>query len=113
MSTTAGFYWVTISGKKIATSTAEDQEALQEIAERGHSSIEQGWVACSERLPEVSMKPLLIYGSKVNGDKMPIKIAYWNGYWRQWISNVQIKRNVTHWMPLPAAPPSVDGQKNI
>lgn len=69
--------------------------------------IADGWVACSERMPEVGAKVLCF---PVNDE--PIHATYNGQVWLQDISwsvsdepidNV-ISCNVTHWMPLPAAP---------
>lgn len=66
-----------------------------------------GWVACSERMPEVGVKVLCF---PVNDE--PIHAIYNGQVWLQDISwstsdepidNV-ISCNVFHWMPLPAAP---------
>lgn len=66
-----------------------------------------GWVACSERMPEVGVKVLCF---PVNDE--PIHATYNGQLWLQDISwstsdepidNV-ISCNVFHWMPLPAAP---------
>ena len=66
-----------------------------------------GWVACSERMPEVGVKVLCF---PVNDE--PIHATYNGQVWLQDISwsvsdepidNV-ISCNVFHWMPLPAAP---------
>lgn len=69
--------------------------------------IPEGWVACSERMPEVGVKVLCF---PVNDE--PIHATYNGQVWLQDISwsvsdepidNV-ISCNVFHWMPLPAAP---------
>ncbi|EMF0895836.1 DUF551 domain-containing protein [Enterobacter hormaechei] len=77
-------------------------------AQDGNSPvIPDGWVACSERMPEVGVKVLCF---PVNDE--PIHATYNGQVWLQDISwsvsdepidNV-ISCNVTHWMPLPAAP---------
>lgn len=69
--------------------------------------IQDGWVACSERMPEIGIKVLCF---PVNDE--PIHATYNGQVWLQDISwstsdepidNV-ISCNVFHWMPLPAAP---------
>ncbi|HGG9034816.1 TPA: DUF551 domain-containing protein [Enterobacter hormaechei subsp. xiangfangensis] len=69
--------------------------------------IPDGWVACSERMPDVGVKVLCF---PVNDE--PIHATYNGQVWLQDISwstsdepidNV-ISCNVFHWMPLPAAP---------
>ncbi|WP_455508250.1 DUF551 domain-containing protein [Enterobacter sp.] len=78
------------------------------MAEAGNSLVvPDGWVACSERMPEVGVKVLCF---PVNDE--PIHATYNGQVWLQDISwsasdepidNV-ISCNVFHWMPLPAAP---------
>ncbi|WP_336683236.1 DUF551 domain-containing protein [Enterobacter cloacae] len=68
--------------------------------------IQDGWVACSERLPEETKDPdgaatgyLVLYaeGKEPNGG---FSVGVWNvTYLRQWWRGF-----ITHWMPLPAAP---------
>lgn len=69
--------------------------------------IPDGWVACSERMPEIGIKVLCF---PVNDE--PIHATYNGQVWLQDISwstsdepidNV-IPCNVFHWQPLPAAP---------
>lgn len=69
--------------------------------------IPDGWVACSERMPEIGIKVLCF---PVNDE--PMHATYNGQVWLQDISwsvsdepidNV-ISCNVFHWMPLPAAP---------
>ncbi|QQM14157.1 DUF551 domain-containing protein [Enterobacter phage BUCT554] len=71
------------------------------------AAIPDGWVACSERMPEIGIKVLCF---PVNDE--PIHATYNGQVWLQDISwsasdepidNV-ISCNVFHWMPLPAAP---------
>ncbi|HBU8850476.1 DUF551 domain-containing protein [Citrobacter sedlakii] len=68
--------------------------------------IPDGWVACSERLPEETKEPdggatgyLVLYaeGKEPNGG---FNVGVWNvTYLRQWWRGF-----ITHWQPLPAAP---------
>lgn len=69
--------------------------------------LQDGWVACSERMPEIGIKVLCF---PVNDE--PIHATYNGQVWLQDISwsasdepidNV-ISCNVFHWMPLPPAP---------
>ena len=71
------------------------------------NKLPDGWVACSERMPEIGIKVLCF---PVNDE--PIHATYNGQVWLQDISwstsdepidNV-ISCNVFHWMPLPAAP---------
>lgn len=85
-----------------------DADAHSGYVKPGNSpGIPDGWVACSERMPEVGVKVLCF---PVNDE--PIHATYNGQVWLQDISwsvsdepidNV-ISCNVFHWMPLPAAP---------
>ncbi|ELM7732742.1 DUF551 domain-containing protein [Escherichia coli] len=87
---------------------AIDAERIQAERDALNSPvIPDGWVACSERMPEVGVKVLCF---PVNDE--PIHATYNGQVWLQDISwsvsdepidNV-ISCNVFHWMPLPAAP---------
>lgn len=71
---------------------------LRVAYEAGNSPvIPDGWVACSERMPE-KFKAILAfneYGEVWSG-------AY-DRYWNFYCDNLLVE-HVTHWMPLPAAP---------
>ncbi|WP_431623584.1 DUF551 domain-containing protein [Enterobacter hormaechei] len=80
---------------------------FQEAVSGNSPVIPDGWVACSERMPEIGIKVLCF---PVNDE--PIHATYNGQVWLQDISwstsdepidNV-ISCNVFHWMPLPAAP---------
>jgi len=58
------------------------------------------WISVKDRLPEVAMKPVLVYGPRLDGERMPVRIAYWNEYWCNWISHTKTLRNVTHWAEI-------------
>ena len=82
-------------------------ERFQEAVSGNSPVIPDGWVACSERMPEIGIKVLCF---PVNDE--PIHATYNGQVWLQDISwsasdepidNV-ISCNVFHWMPLPAAP---------
>jgi len=82
-------------------------DAVRKVLEGNSPVIPDGWVACSERMPEVGVKVLCF---PVNDE--PIHATYNGQVWLQDISwstsdepidNV-ISCNVFHWMPLPAAP---------
>ncbi|MBW7718842.1 DUF551 domain-containing protein [Enterobacter kobei] len=80
--------------------TAPALDSSPKIAElpSGNSPvIPDGWVACSERMPE-QFKAILAfneYGEVWSG-------AY-DRYWNFYCDNLLVE-HVTHWMPLPAAP---------
>lgn len=82
-------------------------ESRASMLQAGNSPvIPDGWVACSERLPEETKEPdggatgyLVLYakGKEPNGG---FSVGVWNvTYLRQWWRGF-----ITHWMPLPAAP---------
>lgn len=53
-----------------------------------------GWVACSERMPK--------FGDYLVTDGKDIDVQMFNG--EQFIPGFVWEDNITHWMPLPAAP---------
>ncbi|WMO44771.1 DUF550 domain-containing protein (plasmid) [Escherichia coli] len=86
----------------------KDGEPRLHIKERGNSPvIPDGWISCSERMPENipgSCKEYLVFdglNNKVHhdywvvpdGDSAPVA-SFWNHY----------GAHVTHWMPLPEPP---------
>ncbi|HDS9360791.1 TPA: DUF551 domain-containing protein [Enterobacter chengduensis] len=79
-------------------------EAVREVLEGKSPVIPDGWVACSERLPEWSDDVLCATEFDGPGDWRK-KVGYWHcGKWviygGSWTP--------THWMPLPAAPQQED-----
>lgn len=54
-----------------------------------------GWVACSDRMPETMISVL------VTGDWFHHAVSFWDG--ASWC-DLDFEPPVTHWMPLPAAP---------
>ncbi|HHA1307078.1 TPA: DUF551 domain-containing protein [Enterobacter roggenkampii] len=61
--------------------------------------IADGWVACSERMPETMVSVL------VTGTWFHHAVAFWDGL--SWC-DLDFEPPVTHWMPLPAAPQQED-----
>ncbi|HDT6083925.1 TPA: DUF551 domain-containing protein [Citrobacter braakii] len=57
--------------------------------------IPDGWVACSERMPETMVSVL------VTGTWFHHSVAFWDGL--SWC-DLDFEQPVTHWIPLPAAP---------
>ena len=57
--------------------------------------IPDGWVACSERMPETMVSVL------VTGTWFHHSVAFWDGL--SWC-DLDFEQPVTHWMPLPSAP---------
>lgn len=95
--------------RKICAEKWNRRAAMLQGAEHvsNRDELTDGWVACSERMPEVGVKVLCF---PVNDE--PIHATYNGQVWLQDISwstsdepidNV-ISCNVFHWMPLPAAP---------
>lgn len=78
-------------------------ERFQEAVSGNSPVIPDGWVACSERMPEESGR----YWCYVEEQNDLGKSHYqWNCSWngdRWWVESENGGR-VTHWMPLPAAP---------
>jgi hypothetical protein len=78
-------------------------ERFQEAVSGNFPVIPDGWVACSERMPEQSGR----YWCYVEEQNDLGKSHYqWNCSWngdRWWVESENGGR-VTHWMPLPAAP---------
>ncbi|MEP8746427.1 DUF551 domain-containing protein [Enterobacter hormaechei] len=69
---------------------------LRVAYEAGNSPmIPDGWVACSERIPEAMVSVL------VTGTWFHHAVAFWDGL--SWC-DLDFEQPVTHWMPLPAAP---------
>lgn len=63
--------------------------------------IPDGWVACSERMPEENAEQQVLACFK-GGDISTL--YYFEGRWDDAYGIVPIRQDVTHWMPLPAAP---------
>lgn len=63
--------------------------------------IPDGWVACSERMPDENAEQEVLACFK-GGDISTL--YYFEGRWDDAYGIVPIRQDVTHWMPLPAAP---------
>ncbi|OIR49494.1 DUF551 domain-containing protein [Enterobacter sp. FB] len=73
-----------------------DADAHSGYVKPGNSPvIPDGWVACSERMPENLVSVL------VTGTWFHHAVAFWDGL--SWC-DLDFEQPVTHWMPLPAAP---------
>ncbi|HED1520085.1 TPA: DUF551 domain-containing protein [Serratia marcescens] len=69
----------------------------------GGYKLPDGWVACSERMPDNDeTKPIAIYTGKCLGQGMFVATYDEDGFFDYWEGGEII--GVTHWMPLPAAP---------
>lgn len=74
---------------------AYDAEAHSGYVYPGNSPvIPDGWVACSERMPK--------FGDYLVTDGKDFDVQMFNG--EQFIPGFVWEDNITHWMPLPAAP---------
>lgn len=72
-----------------------------DVAPGNSSVIPDGWVACSERMPEENAEQEVLACFK-GGDISTL--YYFEGRWDDAYGIVPIRQDVTHWMPLPAAP---------
>ena len=70
-------------------------ERFQEAVSGNSPVIPDGWVACSERMPETMVSVL------VTGTWFHHAVAFWDGL--SWC-DLDFEPPVTHWMPLPAEP---------
>ncbi|MEL4868150.1 DUF551 domain-containing protein [Pantoea agglomerans] len=78
--------------------TAPALDSSPKIAESpsgNYPVIPDGWVACSERMPETMVSVL------VTGTWFHHAVAFWDGL--SWC-DLDFEPPVTHWMPLPAEP---------
>lgn len=77
---------------------------LRVAYEAGNSPvIPDGWVACSERMPEVGSKVIVFRPSAEESNDPPVKTATYKGG-REYYHGFDCYCEPTHWMPLPAAP---------
>ncbi|POT26583.1 hypothetical protein C3433_13375 [Citrobacter freundii] len=73
-------------------------EAVRQVLEGNSPAIPDGWVACSERMPE-GMQTV------ITSNGFDIGQAWWDGEgWNSFDCHDVVPGAVTHWMPLPAAP---------
>ncbi|MFH5131579.1 DUF551 domain-containing protein [Enterobacter cloacae complex sp. 2024EL-00227] len=83
---------------------AEHDAGMKEFAAMLHGAdgnSPDGWVACSERMPEENSEQEVLACFK-GGDISTL--YYFEGRWDDTYGIVPIRQDVTHWMPLPAAP---------
>ncbi|ELY6289319.1 DUF551 domain-containing protein [Cronobacter sakazakii] len=76
-------------------------DRLQEAMTQGSAGEGDGWIPCSERLPEVGDIVLTADNGCVNVGEMERSGASY-GYFTSVVSGRELP--ATHWMPLPAAP---------
>ncbi|WP_245169292.1 DUF551 domain-containing protein [Enterobacter cloacae] len=65
--------------------------------------IQDGWVACSERMPEEGSKVIVFRPRASESNDPPVKTATYKGG-REYYHGFDCYCEPTHWMPLPAAP---------
>ncbi|ELY2523895.1 DUF551 domain-containing protein [Cronobacter sakazakii] len=70
-------------------------DRLQEAMTQGSPGEADGWIPCSERMPGRDGGYLTWDGRNVSNTPF---------FFGSWQANQLIARNITHWMPLPAAP---------
>ncbi|HGH4679970.1 TPA: DUF551 domain-containing protein [Enterobacter roggenkampii] len=74
------------------------------LAEAGNSPvIPDGWVACSERMPEEGSKVIVFRPRASESNDPPVKTATYKGG-REYYHGFDCYCEPTHWMPMPAAP---------
>lgn len=76
-------------------------EAVRAALAGNSPVIPDGWVACSEQMPEENAEQEVLACFK-GGDISTL--YYFEGRWDDAYGIVPIRQDVTHWMPLPAAP---------
>ncbi|WP_197080144.1 DUF551 domain-containing protein [Leclercia sp. J807] len=58
----------------------------------------QGWIACSERMPDRMVDVITSNGVEIGK-------GWWDGYsWKEWHKYDAVPGKITHWMPLPNPP---------
>lgn len=92
---------------------SEAEEMLIEVVNRraampqgaaGNSPVTpDGWVACSERMPEEGSKVIVFRPRAEESNDPPVKTATYKGG-REYYHGFDCYCEPTHWMPLPAAP---------
>ena len=63
-------------------------------------TLPEGWIACSERMPEIEDEYYLTFSASPFGGGVSVDF-FFDGYFAD--------QNITHWMPLPAAPEGGNG----
>ena len=75
-------------------------KALADAEQRGRA---EGWVLCSERMPE-TLSWVLGWTIEPKG-RLRINRVAWNGQYWDFVPGTSFSQgNVTHWRPLPPAP---------
>ncbi|MEW3322664.1 ead/Ea22-like family protein [Escherichia coli] len=93
--------------KRIAELEAELVSQTYKLNElSGNSPVTpDGWISCSERMPEGYADVLVTDGEHV-------EVKWWDesGYWNSWteLNSDIFDDEITHWMPLPEPPQEVN-----
>ncbi|HDT2082741.1 TPA: DUF551 domain-containing protein [Enterobacter roggenkampii] len=78
-------------------------ERFQEAVSGNSPVIPDGWVACSERMPEEGNKVIVFRPRASESNDPPVKTATYKGG-REYYHGFDCYCEPTHWMPMPAAP---------
>ncbi|HIH5690385.1 TPA: DUF551 domain-containing protein [Serratia marcescens] len=71
--------------------------------------IPDGWIACSERMPELDKRVLLYFGSYDGHIEDGCIGDDGDGPYHYFFDGDSLQQEPTHWMPLPAAPEGGNG----
>ncbi|EJM8821673.1 DUF551 domain-containing protein [Escherichia coli] len=77
--------------------------AMLQGADGNSPVILDGWVACSERMPEEGQKVLVFRPCAEESNDPPVKSAIYKGG-REYYHGFDCYCEPSHWMPLPSAP---------
>ncbi|WP_435051818.1 DUF551 domain-containing protein [Enterobacter roggenkampii] len=99
--TTDGYYDDGIDGQFEAWNAC--RAAMLQGADGNSPVIPDGWVACSERMPEEGSKVIVFRPRASESNDPPVKTATYKGG-REYYHGFDCYCEPTHWMPLPAAP---------
>ena len=77
--------------------------AMLQGADGNSPVIPDGWVACSERMPEEGSKVIVFRPRASESNDPPVKAATYKGG-REYYHGFDCYCEPTHWMPMPAAP---------
>lgn len=69
----------------------------------------EGWIACSERMPELDKRVLLYFGSYGGHIEDGCIGDDGDGPYHYFFDGDSLQQEPTHWMPLPAAPEGGNG----
>ena len=81
----------------------QGRPAMLQGADGNSPVIPDGWVACSERMPEEGSKVIVFRPRASESNDPPVKTATYKGG-REYYHGFDCYCEPTHWMPLPAAP---------